>query len=70
MSSDQEMRDFTRKLFGRRIEVAPAPVEPRSGNVVPTEGSTPGAPTDPDHDMREFSRALFGHTSSTHHIID
>lgn len=68
--TDDDMREFTRALFGKRKGTTTEAPAAKSGNTVPSEGSTPGRPSDPDHDMREFSRVLFGHTSTTHQITD
>ena len=62
------MRDFTRRLFGRKPEADEATDPPPSRNKVPHEGRHVEQPGDDEHDMREFTAVLFGRSSTIHEI--
>jgi hypothetical protein len=50
VTAEEELRDFTRSLFGRGDE--------------PAEGGNPTTSPTPDERMRTFTRALFGHPTT------
>jgi hypothetical protein len=59
VTDEEELRDFTRSLFGRTAE--PAEGTPAR---VPAEGGNPATSPTPDERMRTFTRALFGHQTT------
>lgn len=58
MSDD--LRDFTRALFGHQVEPDPRPTPgPDAGNLVPGEGANPPGPPAHAYDPKAFAAELF-----------